>query len=71
MYSGKIHVGGLGISNIPSRGVAIRTGVHIGINNYKVPNQILIDNGYISMNHMYGLYKLNKEVYRNEISRKM
>lgn len=71
MYSGKIHVGGLGVSNIPKRGVAVRTGVHIDTNQFRVSNDFLRDHGYISMHHMYNLYRVNKEVYRNEISRKM
>lgn len=71
MYTGKMSVGGLGLSNVPHRGVAIRRGRHVGTNHKRVSNDYLIENGYVSMNHLYNLYKIDKELYRNEIVRMM
>lgn len=71
MYTGKMSNGGLGVSNIPSRGVAIRRGRHVGTNHKRVNNDFLSEKGYVSMNHLYHLYKIDKELYRNEVVRKM
>ena len=71
VYTAKTSVGGLGISNTKNRGVSCRTGSNVGNNKKILTNEDLKNLGYISMNHLYKLYNIDKELYRYEIRRKM
>lgn len=70
MYTGKSNVGGIGTSELKHRGITKRVGMNVGMNMKKIPNEKLIELGYLSMNHMYNLFKINKEVFRREVERK-
>ena len=71
MYTGRTNSGGLGISNSIKYGISKRTGKNVGANMQRVSNDYLASIGYVSMHHLYKLYRIDRDLYRYEVRRMM
>lgn len=69
MYTGKKNIGGLGLNKVTDNcGVLRGKGKNVRANLQRTRQKkedILEKNGYISMNNMYKLFRINRELYRS------
>lgn len=66
IYTGKKKIGGLGISNTERNGILRGTGKNVTANFRKTKCQkdLLQELGYVSMVHLFKLFRINKDLYR-------
>lgn len=67
MYTGHLKVGGLGVDNGKAqkrRGISRGIGKNVTANKIKTGEQFLKECGYLSIRHLYKLYRIDKDLYK-------